>query len=334
MRERVGENRFRLWLLINANRGVVTGALALGLFAFLVVVAGINTLPLRMAMRNGTMVERTFQAFVGALITGVTLVVTLNQLIISQELGSLSDQRDRMSGAMAFRRDVEGLLDSISPPEPASFMQAFVELSQKRAEDLRDATDDNTDSEVRERVGDFADGIHEHADSVADQLSDAQFGQFEVIQAILNYNYSWKVYEARRIRHDHEDALSEDERTAFDELIEVLEFFGPAREHFKTLYFQWELVDLSRGILYIAVPALAVSIASLLFLDPSAVPGTTLGVANIVLVISAAVAIASTPFFLLATYIVRLGTIAKRTLAIGPFILRESQRSEDTDFET
>lgn len=329
MRERVGKSRVKLWLLINANRGMLTGALVLGLFVILVVVGVADMYSLRSVMRNTTRVERLFQAFIGSLISGVTLVVTINQLIISQELGSLNDQRERMSGAMEFRRDIEELIDSVSPSEPASFMRTFTELSETHAEDLRKATDDNADDELRERVDDLADRIHAHADEVSEQLSGAQFGRFEVVQAILNYNYSRKIHETRRIRYEHADSLDDDERAALDDLTEILTFFGPAREHFKTLYFQWELVNLSRGMLYIAIPALAISIASLLFLTPSAVPGATLGVDNVLLVVSAAAAIASAPFFLLATYIVRIGTIAKRTLAIGPFILRDTGRSAD-----
>lgn len=86
-------------------------------------------------------------------------------------------------------------------------------------------------------------------------------------------------------------------------------------------------------MLYLGIPALAISIASLLYLDPNSMAGSTLSLDHIVLVVSAVVAIASTPFFLLATYIVRIGTIVQRTLAIGPFVLRESQRSEEIDLE-
>lgn len=333
MSERGGEGRYRLWLLVDANRGVLTESLTLGLFVVLVVAGMVNTLPLRVAMRPGTMVERLFQAFVGAIITGVTLVVTLNQLVLSQELGPLTDQRDRMSGAMEFRRDVEGLLDAVTPPEPGAFMRSFLELSAERADDLRQATTDTTDEGLQNHIETFAGRIRDHADEISDQLSDARFGRFEIVRAILNYNYSWKLYETRRIRLEYEDELSDDERAALDDLTETLAFFGTAREYFKTLYFQWELVNLSRGILYVAVPALAISIASLLFLDPNSVPGTTLGVDNIVLAVSAAAAIASMPFFLLATYIVRIGTVTQWTLTIGPFILRESQRSEEIDGE-
>ena len=45
-----------------------------------------------------------------------------------------------------------------------------------------------------------------------------------------------------------------------------------------------------------------------------------------VLLVAAAAAIAVAPFAVLLAYILRIATITRRTLAIGPFILRESER--------
>jgi hypothetical protein len=125
---------------------------------------------------------------------------------------------------------------------------------------------------------------------------------------------------------------------AFERLTDVLQLFAPAREHFKTLYFQWELTDLSRGMLYTALPALVVSITALLYLDQaSAAPGATLGVENVIWLLAAAASVAMLPFIVLLSYILRIATIAKRTLAMGPFVLRADERTggetetEDTD---
>ncbi|MFB6270208.1 MAG: hypothetical protein ABEH83_09710, partial [Halobacterium sp.] len=108
--------------------------------------------------------------------------------------------------------------------------------------------------------------------------------------------------------------------------------FGPAREHFKTLYFQWELSELSRQLLYAAVPALAAAIAALLLFDPAQFPGATLGVSHALVVVSAAATVAVLPFALLLAYILRIITVTKRTLSIGPFVLRETDRSADVDY--
>ncbi|WP_256685239.1 hypothetical protein [Halococcus qingdaonensis] len=327
------DGRLRSWLLLTANRAVVAALLTGGLFVVLVAVGAVNTIPLRTLIRQGTHVERLFQSFVMSLVTGITLVVTLNQLVLSRELGPLGEQRDRMAGAVDFRQDIESFTGSVAPADPASFMRTFMQLSEDRASSLEAAVADNEDDAVRESVTDLTERMGEHAATIGDRLSDADFGDFDVIGTVLNYDYSWNIYATRRVRSAYADSLDETEHEAFEELLDVLFLFGPAREHFKTLYFRRELVDLSRDILYTGVPALAVSIAGLLYLNPNSVIGSTLGIENVVFVVSAAAAVASAPFFVLVAYIVRLGTIAQRTLAIGPFVLRDSQRSLDLEME-
>ena len=137
----------------------------------------------------------------------------------------------------------------------------------------------------------------------------------------------------RRLRATHGEELPADAVDALSRLTGTLELFGPAREHVKALYFRWELSNLSRRTLYAAMPALAVTIASLLFLDPRAVTGLTLGVPDALLLVDTAVTVSLVPFTLLLSYILRIITVTKWTLAIGPFILRETDRSVDTEWE-
>ena len=324
-----GNGRLRSWLLLTANRAVIAALLTGGLFVVLVVAGAVNTTSLRVLIRQGTHVERLFQSFVMSLVTGITLVVTLTQLVLSRELGPLGEQRDRMAGAVDFRQDIEELSGSVAPPDPASFMRTFMQLCEARASTLAERVADNDDAALRGSATDLAERIGEHAATIGDRLADADFGDFDVVGVILDYDYSWNIYATRKIRSTYGDALGEAEHEAFDELLDVLFLFGPAREHFKTLYFRRELVDLSRDMLYAGVPALAIAIMGLLYLNPNSFIGSTLGIENVVFVVSAAVAVSSTPFFVLVAYIVRLATIAQRTLAIGPFVLRDSQRSLD-----
>jgi hypothetical protein len=62
--------------------------------------------------------------------------------------------------------------------------------------------------------------------------------------------------------------------------------------------------------------------------DPAAVTGATLGVDDLVLLVSAATAIALSPFAILLSYVLRIVTVAKRTLAIGPFVLQDGGRDD------
>ncbi len=334
MVERSEDATWKLWLLLNANRWVVAAVLMAFVFAGVVLVGGFSPVSLRSLMSGQDPVETLFQALTTALITGVTLVVTINQLVLSQELGAVSDQRERFSGSMEFRSDAEDVIDApISPPEPASFLQAIVAATGDRATDFRDAVADGRDEEFREQVDDFVDNLTTHADAICADLEDAQFGTYTVVKSALDYNYSWKIFRARRIVNAHADSVSDEARGAYDELVDALELFGLAREHFKTLYFQWELINLSRAMMYVAVPALVVTTSMILFFDTAVASGTLLGIDVLVWIVALAVTIAATPFLILIAFVLRIATIAKRTLAIGPFILRESNRGEEIDWE-
>lgn len=139
---------------------------------------------------------------------------------------------------------------------------------------------------------------------------------------MINYNYSWKIHAARNLRAKYADSLSEEADESFDELIEALRFFGPAREHFKTLYVQWEIINISRGVLYGAMPALAIAAYMMLSFDAARLFGTTVfGIDAAFLFTSAMYVFTLSPFAVVLAYVMRVLTVIKRTLAIGPFVL-------------
>jgi len=80
-------------------------------------------------------------------------------------------------------------------------------------------------------------------------------------------------------------------------------------------------------IIYAAIPALVLAGVMLTVVDAGTFPGRTLGVANITWAIGVAFTVTTLlPFLLFASYVLRIVTVAKRTLAIEPLILRDSQR--------
>jgi hypothetical protein len=325
VRERAGVSTAKLWLYMAADRRLVAlgvvGALFLG-----VVGGGVarpdTVYPL---LTEGDSMETLSQALVGSTVTGVTLVLTLSQLVLSQEQGAVGDQRGRMEEATTFRSDVADLLeDPVSPTEPSAFIRALVGATEERADEVANAVEDLDDEELRDGIIEFVDAIRENSEGVRSDLEGARFGEFEVISAALNFNYSWKLYTAQRLQAEHAESLSAHASDRLAALENVLELFGPAREHFKTLYFQWELIDLSRTILWTSLPSLVVSTWALLFFDPA--PGGVAGVPFALMQAAAVVAIALLPFAVLLSYMLRIVTVTKRTLSIGPFILRETDR--------
>ena len=341
LRERLGRSRAVYWLIFDANRWLVAVGGMVVAFAVLVVLGVLDESSLRAQMRTSDEIKTTAQAYVTALITGVTIVIAINQLVISRELGPLGDQRERMAGVLEFRQDVEEkLLESVSPAEPVTFLRVLIDETVEQSHELREVVSDNETDDLKEEIRQFDETLTEHATDVSNRLEHTRLGQFKVIRIALDYNYSWKMHEIRRIRYRHRDALRENEKEAFDEMVSVLGLFAPARENFKTLYFRRELTRLSRSMLYTTFPGVIVALAVSLYLDASDFPGAVFGVDNMVWLVSAAFAIGLLPFFLLAAYVVRIASVTELTLTIGPFVLRESERQtgdywneadEDTD---
>jgi hypothetical protein len=85
-------------------------------------------------------------------------------------------------------------------------------------------------------------------------------------------------------------------------------------------------------MLYASIPALLTAVAGIVYLEPALFPKAMFGVRPLVVVVSAGVAVSLLPFAFLLSYILRIVTVTKRTLSIGPFILRETDRSRDLDW--
>lgn len=326
------ERSVRDWFLFSASRLTVTGILTIASFVLLTGFSMLD-IPFQSIFAEGDTIETLFQTLVGVLITGMTLVVSINQLVLSEEFGSLGRQRERMDKSMAFRKDSEREFQWTGPPEPERFLSTLINTSVDRAKAVQEAVNESSDPLLRNRVEQLVDRISTSADEITDELEDAPFGEFTIMQAALSYNYSWKIYLVRRLYWEHREDLNDDTQEAIDDLVDILQLFGPAEEFFKAHYLQWELVNLSRRILVTGLPALIFSIYAALYLKPETVSGTVLTVPVLVWLINVGVTVALIPFFIFTAYVLRTASIAKESGAIGPFVLHESERAPLINWE-
>ena len=317
-----GDSGVGRWFRTDASRPLLAGVLTVGVFVAFVTVGEWLAPAFSEQIADTDMMDTTFSAMITAIVTGTTLVVTIGQLVLAQENGPLGDQYDRMERSMEVRDRVATLVDTPSPIEPAAFLGEILDGIEDRSEALEAAVSGTGDGDLREAVADLDANVNRNADAVRERLDGAQFGSFDVVAAALQFDYSRKVFAVERIVDDHADSLSDDQSERLDELKTALSLFGPAREHVKTLYFQWALIRLSQLILYAAVPALIVAGLMIAVVDVGTFPGQTAGVDHLLLVVGGAFAVTLAPFMLFVAYLLRILTVAKRTLAIEPLTLQ------------
>lgn len=325
MEERTSHSRAKLWFLVSAERHTVTAVLGFVIFLSFVVLAEILEPPLIPLLESTTVIESLFTTLLSAVALVTTLTVTIGQVVLSQENGPIGDQHQRMSNAMNVRSYIEEIIGKPSPADPSTLLRELVSACRERAGALQRGVSSNDDTQFEAEVEDLGSSVVRNAEKVEDRLRDQSFGSFDVVSAALDFNYGRNIYEIEQIMADYAGELAEDERERLMDLKTALSMFAPAREHVKTLYFQRELINLSRQILYLSVPALVVAGVMVVAVEPASFPGSTFGVNNIVWVIAGAFTLTLLPFLLLASYIARLITVAEQTLAVEPLILRDSE---------
>lgn len=326
MRERVDESRLKLRVILEANRLLLAGVLTAAVFFAFVIAVAVLRPPFAQQIASGDTIETLFSTMILFVVTGTTLVVTIGQLILTQENGPLGDQHDRMSNSMNVRKYTEELIGSPNDADPAAFLGDLLGAAVRRSETLRESVDGTDGDALGTEIRELTESVIENADGVRQQLEDAQFGTFDVLSAALDFNYGRKIVRLEHIADEYEGRLTERERDSLDELKAALSLYAPAREHVKTLYFQWTLIDLSRQILYASIPAIAVSGIMTAVVDAGTFPGSALGIDHITWVVGGAFAVTLFPFMLFVSYVLRILTVAKHTLAIEPLILRDSRR--------
>ena len=309
-----------LWLFVDAHRWVVVGLLSAVVFATIVLGVILAPPSAREYLVGGTSVAKGYVELQTIDVTVITIVLSINQLVLSPELGTVGEQRSRLDDAMENRAETEALADAPSVPnDPAQYLQLLVEATRARAERLREAVAEHGDATVRRDVEQALDNVIREADRVATDLEDRQFGTVELVGAAMHFTTAEEIRAMRDLRQRHGESLSTDEEAAFDEVLEVLELYTVAREYFRALYVQWEFINFSRAILYLGLPAVVVAHLSVGFIGAKAFSGTLLGLPTMFLYETAAFTVVLVPVVVVISYAARLSMLAKAGIFVSPF---------------
>lgn len=318
---------FKRWFLLDADRWFVVALLGGATFGLTVLVGTFGPVSVQRFLSQGISPAAALVELLKTIVSVVTIVLSINQLVLSPELGPVSDQRGRLEDTMKLRRQSEGLLDdTVSPLSPGQYLDDLLSALRERAMALGETIDGSP--ELQSEVADFARNLSDEAGDVNEELEDAKFGDFEAVAAVMDLDTSSKIRHLRLIRKEYSEQLDDEEKQALVEMVNALELFVTARGYLKTTYIRTEFINFSRALLYIGLPSLLLAFWASQTYDPSIFPGTTFGVENRLWFVSGAVTVALLPFVTLISYISRLATVSQSTLFIGPFVAGSEQHEE------
>ncbi len=308
-------SQVREWVLVEGNRLAVATLLSLTVFALSLALYELGII----AFVNDDSITRLAGGMIAGTFSLVTLVVSINQLILSQEFASAGDARDQLEGVKEFRGEIaETAKVPAAPASPTRLLELLIEAIRDQARVLDDAVSGATDPETSELIRKYTNRVEESTSQTDETLENTSFGTFTAVSAAIGYDAAWQLYAARHLRERYGDSLPEEAVGSLDQLIVALEQFNAAREHFKTTYLQRELTRFSQLTIYMGVPAiLSAMLLGFIYADFG---GPTIGAVALPYVVSALVALVITPLSLLVAYILRTATVTRRTASVGPML--------------
>jgi len=302
------------WLLLDANRYLVAGGLLVVVFSL---VLWLQLNGITDVARDNTPLLYLFSALVGGNITLVTIVISINQLVLSRELRSPRELETELQATEEYRGEIESEIDRpVTPETPEDFLQLLVRDTRRQLAELGDAVAGTDDGQLRREIADLQENLDAEMERTLDRLERTHSGTFPTLSTVLDANFSTRINHSRWLRQTNDHSLRESTRETLVGLEDRLEQLDVARQYFKTIYIQQELARLSKEVLYVGLVAEFVAIVLLLWVGY----GYETLLARELLWLSPAVTLAFAPLALLASHVLRISTIAARTTAITPFL--------------
>lgn len=302
------------WVLLTGNRLAVATAL-------LAVVA----LTIWAAVTTGFApmhAETPILFMLFALISGnfvlITIVVSLNQFVLSRHLESPDEIRRRMEDVLEYRREVgEATHQDVLPITPAGFLMVLLDNIAALGRELDRRSGETTDEYVQDLLWELSREIRTHTALVTNLLEGAGQDIPAALFATLNADYASYLYVVYHLKAHDAEELDTETAALLTQLIRSFEQVDVARRFFKTIFIQTELAALSRRLLYLGLPVQLVTV--LLMLAFTTPVGQTAAPVVRTVVVPAVFVAGFAPTVLLTAYILRFSVVAERTAAMYPF---------------
>ena len=218
--------RVTQWILLDGNRHAVAGLFTLLSFFVLLSLGffGIIRLTDQAAVRG------IAGGFIPGLIAFLSIVLAINQLVLSQEFGSAGEVRNRITQVQEYRHDVEETANSgPSPVLPTEFLSFVIRTIEAKATTLEEGADPETDPRVREVIREYSRTVSDEARDARQSLEQVRPGRINALLPVLEYPDSRQLFQARRLKLDLRAGLSQDTQRALSNVTGAIELFSVTR---------------------------------------------------------------------------------------------------------
>jgi hypothetical protein len=315
------------WVLLEGNRLAVTGAILTFVYVSLLTIGLVWTSDIQVLLTETSTIENTLDTFMSGIILLVSIVVSINSVVLSHDIGSVQNQVDQTRGAREFRDDIGGMTETgQSPSDPRAFLQLMATVITERAQTLAE--------DVSEVDGEHADDVVAYTDSIVSAIDHlatgdkVRGGEFNSLWIALEVDYGAFLDRSRTLRGAHREAITDSYDEQLDRLVESIQLFAIGREHFKTLYYHKEISVLSRTLLIVSLPAILIITMAIFASTAGHFPEFWLawrlfGIPPLQIFMATAFTIALLPYVVLTSYMLRLTTVGIQTASAGPFFLND-----------
>lgn len=307
------------WFLLEGDRRLVAASILLGVC---VVTAG-AVFSGAVALTDGDALTRSFAALIAGNFTLITITISINQLILAREFDTPDVLYEHVEEMIRYRETVEETAGAtIAPTTPGAFLDFLGRRVTEHAETLREETTDPTGPAAEQLVATveaYTASVTAEVAALTGALEHSSGTAFDTLLAILNLNITTTFHATRRIQVRYGEALSPKATTALQDLADLIEYIGVARQHLKTLYIQRELSDLSRYVFYAGVPALLVPLLATWVYGAES--GATLAGTELQLLVVVTAVAGFAPFAVFFSHLLRIATLTRRTGSLMPFKL-------------
>jgi uncharacterized membrane protein YqjE len=270
-------------------------------------------------------------AATGGNFTLITIILSINQLVISRQLSAPGELESEIQATTDFRDTVIGSLDQqTAPASPTAFLEVSFNGVKQSLNVVADYSDSRIDDEAASEIDTIVESLRTHLETTIQKLEESNQTVFSALVLTLNTNYSEEISEIARLQSDLQATDSEppELHDQLETLVTRLKQIDVARQYLKTLYMQEELARLSRRLLYVGGPTIFTTVALLALVT---VGGSgVLQTARLTWTLPVLVALSIAPLAVLMSFVLRLSIVAERTVAVTPFT---TATQEDTSTE-